>query len=116
MDSNSKNEASFSDLFQQVTSYADTRLDLIKLRAIDKVTDTASSIMSKIIVAGIFVVAFGLISVGLSIFLGKYLGQTEYGFFAVGGFAIIVGGIFYAARNKLVKTPLLSKLLTKAFK
>ncbi len=116
MDSNSKNEAGFSDLFHQVSGYVDTRLDLVKLRAIDRVTETVSSIMSKMIVAGIFVVAFALISVGLSIYIGKLLGHTEYGFFAVGGFAVIVGGIFYASRHKLVKTPLLSKLLKKAFK
>ena len=116
MDSNSKNDSSISELFDLVNSYADTRIDLMKMKAANKATEVVSSILSRMIVVCIFVVAFAMLSIGLSIYLGRLLGATEYGFFAVGGFAIVVGGIFYASRHKLVKAPLSSALLKKAFK
>ncbi len=116
MDSNTKEESSISELLHQTMDYVDTRIDLFKLRAIQKLTEGASSILSKIIVGGIFIIAFALLSIGLAIYIGKLLGETEYGFFVVGGGVIVAGIIFYALRHKLVKAPISASFIKKGLK
>lgn len=93
------------DLFFKSKEYLNTRLELLKLKSINK----ASGIFSSAITA-IFLVVMGLMvlilfSIGLALYLGEVLGASHYGFFIVGGLYIIIGLIFIALRKQLLKTP-----------
>ena len=114
--SDKEKKSDIEGLFQQAMEYADTRVDLFKLQAVNKVTEVSSSILSKLVVAVIFLIAFGLAGIGFAIYLGKVLGAIEYGFFAMGGVIIIIGVIFYALRHKLMKNPIGASLIKKALK
>lgn len=114
--SDKEKKSDIEDLFQHAMEYVDTRVDLFKLQTVNKVTEVSSSILSKLVVAVIFLIAFGLTGIGLSVYLGKVLGAIEYGFFIMGGFTIVIGVIFYALRHKLMKAPIGASLIKKALK
>ena len=116
MEFEKEKKSDIESLLHQVMEYGDTRIDLFKLQAVNKVTEVSSSMLSKLVVVFIFLIAFGLASIGLSIYLGKLLGAIEYGFFAMGGLTIIIGGIFYALRHQLMKAPIGAALIKKALK
>ncbi len=116
MESDKEKKSGIEDLFHQAMEYADTRVDLFKLQAVNKVTEVSSSLLSKLVVIFIFLIAVGLVSIGLAIYVGRLLGAIEYGFFAMGGLIIIIGGIFYALRHKLMKAPIGASLIKKALK
>lgn len=116
MESDKEKKSGIEDLFHQAMEYADTRVDLFKLQAVNKVTEVSSSLLSKLVVIFTFVIAVGLVSIGLAIYVGRLLGAIEYGFFAMGGLIIIIGGIFYTLRHKLMKAPIGASLIKKALK
>ena len=93
------------DLFHKVKDYVNTRFDLLKLRAINKVSSTLSKTITCIVMLVLSVFVFMLLSIGLALYLGVVLGHSYYGFFIVGGFYIIIGLILIVARKSLLKTP-----------
>ena len=113
MDQPQKEEGNVSTLFRTTVSYIDTRLDLFKLSLLRKASEGVSSVISKVIALSMFSIAFILLTIGLSIYLGKKLGGTEFGFFLVGGGLLIVGIIFYLLKKQLVKNPISSTIINK---
>ena len=75
-------------LFERAEDYSKTTLKLIKLNAIDKSADVASSLVARLAVVMTVVFSVLIISMGVSIWLGKLLGDTSYGFFIVGAFYV----------------------------
>jgi hypothetical protein len=57
-----------------------------------------------------------LISIGLSLFLGRLLGAYHYGFFVMGGFYAIVLLVIFIQREKWIKTPISNGLINKMLK
>ncbi len=113
MDQPQKEESNLSALFKSTMGYVDTRLDLFKLSLLRKASEGISSIVSKAIAISLFTFAFLLLSIGLSIYLGKLMGGTEYGFFLIGGLFVIVGIVFYVLRRKIIKAPISNTLIDK---
>lgn len=102
---------SVEELFYKLKDYGDTRLDLFKLKAINKV----SSFMSTLIVSVILIVLLFLvlicITIGLGLLIGGWLGNIIWGFFIMAAIYIIIGLVLYTGRNKLLKRPVSDKLI-----
>jgi hypothetical protein len=102
---------SVEELFYKLKDYADTRLDLLKLKSINK----ASGFLSMLIVSVILLVLLSLvlvcITIGLALLIGMWLGSTYWGFFIMGILYIIIGLVLYSGRNKLLKTPVANKMI-----
>ena len=96
--------------------YIETKTELIKYQAIDKISDAVSSIATNLvlIITGVFF--FLILNIGLCILAGQWLGQTYYGFFLVAGFYALVGLFCFAFRKKLFKKPLANLLIQKLLK
>lgn len=103
--------ASVEELFQKLKDYADVRLDLFKLKSINK----AASFMSTSITIVILIIFFSAVllcfTVGAALFIGELLGKTYYGFFIVGGILLLIGFLLYSIRQKFIRPRITDKLI-----
>ena len=99
------------ELFQKIRDYADIRLDLFKLKSINKVSGFMSSVIYILILVILLSIVLLCITIGVALLIGASIGNIYYGFFIVGGIYIIIGLILYSLREKLIKTPLINKLI-----
>lgn len=112
-----ENQASaFESLFEKTSDYIETRVELLKLQAVDKSSDVASSVTSKLII--VLLISFFLVmaNIGVALLIGDALGKLYWGFFIVAGFYLLVGLIFYAFRNQLLKTPMSNYIVKNLLK
>jgi len=92
---------------------AETKLELLKLRAAGKVSASLSSLVAIIMVLVFSGAALTVISFGLAWFIGSKLDDVSYGFFIVGGFYALVGLLVYVNRKKWVQAPLSNMFIDK---
>ncbi len=103
-------------LLGKTRDYLETRIDLFRLKTIDKSSDvlSAMAVIVAIVLAILFFLA--MVSIGAAIYLGYILGGMHYGFFIVGGFYAIVVLILYAYRRQWIKTPVYNGIVKKFLK
>jgi uncharacterized RDD family membrane protein YckC len=107
---------SVKSLFDKSKDYLDTKIELTKLKTIDKSADVLSAL---IVIMAIFLIAFLfiiLISIAFALMIGRALGSYYYGFFILGGFYAIILLIFYLQREKWIKTPVANGIINKMLK
>ncbi|MBK7883337.1 MAG: phage holin family protein [Chitinophagaceae bacterium] len=100
-------------LFQEAGDYLEVRLELLKLKAVDKSSGLVSSLGSVFIMMLMGFLFFFIFNIGLAFWLGDLLGKFHYGFFVVAGFYALVGLVFYIFRNKFLKAPLSNMVIKK---
>lgn len=88
-------------LIEKAEQYAKTTLALYKLKVIDKATDVFASLVSQVVIVMFFTLFFVLMTFGLALYLGELLGRNYYGFFAVGGFYLLISIIALLFRKSL---------------
>lgn len=100
-------------LIDRVKDYVETRIDLLRLKAIDKSSSVLSLVISLFIVILFGFLAFILINVGLALLIGDLIGKSYYGFFIVGAFYIITGLVIFKLHDKWIKTPIANSMIKK---
>jgi hypothetical protein len=100
-------------LLERLEEFVQTNIKLYQYKAIDKGTEVASSVISVVIMAIFFLLGFVVLSMGLALLIGYWLGSSYWGFFVMGGIYILIGLVFYLFRNSWVKTPLINSLSKK---
>ncbi|MEP6951425.1 MAG: phage holin family protein [Ginsengibacter sp.] len=101
------------ELFEKLKEYADTRIDLLKLKSIQKVSGFTSSVLTGLILLVILSTVLLCITIGLALLIGWWIGITYLGFFIVAGIYIIIGLVLYSQRGKLFKIPISNSLIKK---
>ena len=97
--------ASVEDLFYKTREYINTRVDLFKLKSINKASSFFSITIILLFLTGIFLIVLLFLSIGLAVFLGGVLGAMHYGFFIVAGVYFIIGLLLFAFRKAILQTP-----------
>ncbi len=110
METNNKT-STVESLLDSVRDYIETRINLLKLKAIDKSSGILSSLASTVCVVLIAFIFIVLLNIGIALLLGDLLGKAYYGFFIVAAIYAIIGVIFYSSRQKWVKTPIINGLV-----
>jgi len=100
-------------LFETAGDYLETRIDLLKLKTVDKSSDVISSLVSNFAILLIITFAIFILNIGLSFWLGSLLGETWYGFFAVGGFYAVLAIVLIIFKKKWLKGPLNDVIVNK---
>lgn len=100
-------------LFERAKDYAETRGDLLKLKAIKKTAEFGSSVISNFIVGALFSIFLLMLNIGLGFWMGELLGSTYFGFFAMAGFYLIVGLFVYSNSKKILKSPIADSIIKK---
>ncbi|MDB5224287.1 MAG: hypothetical protein JWN83_2954 [Chitinophagaceae bacterium] len=98
-------------LIDRVKSYVETRIDLLRLKAIDKSSSFLSLLISMIVVILVSFISIMMLSVGIALLIGDCLGKVYYGFFIVGGFYLITGLVLYSLREKWLKSPIANSMI-----
>jgi hypothetical protein len=100
-------------LVDRVKSYVETRIDLLRLKAIDKSSSILSLVISLLVIVLLGFLAFILLNVGIALLLGDLLGESYYGFFIVAAFYLITGLVIFKNHDKWIKTPIANSMIKK---
>ena len=103
-------------LVENIGDYIETKVELMKLKAISKSSEVVSSIASIIVVFIVLLFAISLLNIGLSIWIGTMLGEVAYGFFAVGGFYLLVAILLISFKSKWLKAPVANIIIKSILK
>ncbi|KAA9042195.1 phage holin family protein [Ginsengibacter hankyongi] len=99
------------DLYQKLSEYADVRINLFKLKSINKISGFMSSVVTIVILIILFGAVLLCLTVGAGFLIGEWVGKVYYGFFIVGAIYLIIGLVIYSMRDKLIKTKVSNKLI-----
>ena len=103
----------FGALFEKAGNYLETRLDLLKLQAIDKSSDVTSSLVSRIAILLILLLAIFIANIGLAIWIGELIGKVYLGFFIVAAFYALLAWLIHIFRKSWIKDPITNILIKK---
>jgi hypothetical protein len=92
---------------------AETKVELWKLKAAGRLSETVSSMVSKIAVVVLLAIAVIILSLGVAYWLGSALGNVYYGFFIVGGFYALAGLLIFVFRDQIIKGPVSNLIIDK---
>lgn len=105
--------SNIESLISKAGDLAETKIELLKLQATGKISETVSSLIASVTIVLLVAVALLILSIGAAFWIGYSLGNLSHGFFIVGGFYIVAGLFIYLFRNALIKRPLSNLLIDK---
>lgn len=91
------------NLYEKAENYTKTSLELIKLKTVSAAADVLSTLTSRIAVGAVVAFFTLFLNIGISLWLGKLLGEYYYGFFAVALFYLIVAIVMHKAQRQAYK-------------
>jgi hypothetical protein len=106
-------ENSIKSILEKSSEYLETRIDLVKLKTVDKSSDIVSSAASAIAIALGVLSFLSMASIGLAFYIGHLLGESYYGFFVMAGFYAVIALLLYIFRNHWIKIPLYNNMVRK---
>lgn len=107
---------SIKSLIDKSKDYLETKIELTKLKTIDKSADVLSAVVVKVSMLFVTIILILFLSVGLALLIGTLLGAYHYGFFIMAGFYAIILLVIYVKREKWIKTPIANELINKMLK
>lgn len=111
-----ENTTFFGALLEKIENYGKTTIDLIKLKAVDKLANISSNVVFGILMT--FLGFFFLLTLNLAIafWIGDLLGKTYLGFFVVAGFYVLLIIIIVVFKKQIIKTPITNSIISKFLK
>ena len=100
-------------LFSKSKEYAGNRFELYKLKAIDKTSTIAASIIAGVALFIVLFIFFIVFNIGIALLIGDLLGKSYLGFLILAAIYAIAGLILFRGRNKFFKTPVAQMLIRK---
>lgn len=94
---------SLESLLERAADYGATSFELVKLKALDKTTDSASSFLSHTLVVSILGSIILFINLGAALWIGELLGKIYFGFLIVAAFYVVVAFIAHVILQKWIK-------------
>ena len=106
-------QGTIGSLFEQAGDYLETRLDLLRLQAINKSSEVTSSIVSRIVILLILILAVFLANIGIAIWIGEALDMLFLGFLIVAAFYALLASMIHVFRKAWIKDPITNVLIKK---
>ncbi len=100
-------------LLRHTEEYVETNIELAKLKAVSKTSETVSYFVSLIVITGVAILTTMMLLIGFSILIGRAMGRTEFGFFIVAGGMAVFCIILYAYRKPLLKNTFCDLMIKK---
>lgn len=103
-------------LYDKAKKYTETSIELFRLNAIDKTADVSSSLMARMAIVMVVAMFTLFINIGISLFIGKMMGEYYLGFMIVSLFYLILAIVLYLFSNQLIKIPITNLVIEKLLK
>ena len=100
-------------LISQSKEYVENRLELLKLKAVDKTANVFSAVVSGVILFVIFFIFFVVLNIGLALWIGDLVGKSYLGFLLLAAFYLIIGLVIFLGRNTWMKSAFTSMIIKK---
>lgn len=110
-----KTFAKAEELIDSVKEYVNTRIESVKLSAAEKGSKIMANVIAGIIVAVILFLFIIFVGIALSFALAEWTGKTWLGFLIVAGLYLLIGIVIWAAREKLIRLPVMNALIKQLF-
>ena len=107
---------SIKTLIDKSKDYLETKIELTRLKTIDKSADVLSTVVVTVSMLFVSFLLILFISLAVALFLDKMLDAYHYGFFIMSGFYAIILLLIYVKREKWIKTPIANELISKMLK
>lgn len=113
---NGNENSSLEALLEKAEEYGKTTLELFKLKAVDKASDTAGTFVSRIlsVFLGLMFLLTGTFA--LSFWLGDLLGKAWYGFGIVAGFYGLLFVLLFFVLHNWFKTRIADVIIKQILK
>jgi Putative Actinobacterial Holin-X, holin superfamily III len=101
------------DIITKTGEVIETKVKLWKLKAVGKGSEVISSMISTVVILVLFSLAFFLLSIGLALLIGQWLGEMYYGFLIMAGIYGLAGLLFFIFRKKFIKGPVRNLIIDR---
>lgn len=101
-------------LFEKAVEYGRTTIELAKLKAVDRISDIAASIIAKIVAGAILFLFLLFASVGMALWLGEVFGRIYLGFLAVAAVYGVFTILAHLFLNRWIKKLICNFIIKKA--
>lgn len=105
-----------NELADNTKEYINTKVEIAKLNAAEKISSLTSGIIARIAVAMIFALFLLFFSMAAGFALGEWLGKAYWGFLVVAGIYLLVAIIIWTTRERLIRMPIMNAIIHELFK
>lgn len=110
------NATTTETFFDKAENYTKTSLELVKLKTVSTSADVLSTLTSKIVVGVVVAISTLFLNVGLSLWIGKLLGEYYFGFFIMAFVYLIFVIVLHKNHHKLIKIPIANMIISSILK
>lgn len=103
-------------LFDNVKEYINVRLELFKLKLVDKISSLISTFITAFLLLIISVIFFTVFNIGIALLIGECAGKPYIGFLILAAFYAIAGLILFLGRGSFIKSALVGIIIRKIYK
>jgi uncharacterized membrane protein len=103
-------------IYSGTTDYIQLQTRSLKLEVYERITNVIASGISASLILLLGLFSFVFINVGLAFWLSELFHSYKLGFFAIGGFYLLVLGIYVALKDKIAKNKVKNAVLLKVSK
>lgn len=104
------------NLVTHTKEYINTKIDILKLTAVDKGSNAISSAAVYLGLAVISLFFLMMISIGAALAISDAMDIGYAGFLIVAGFYLLLGVLLYLMQDKWVRTPIVNAIVKSFFK
>ncbi len=104
------------ETYDHLLAYLKERFELLRLQFADRGAREVSTIVSKVLLLTVILLALFFLSTALAIYLGKLLGNMAYGFAVVGAGYLFLFLILALLRRPLIERPITNGVIKRFFK
>lgn len=105
-----------NQLIASLKEYINTRLEILKLSVAEKGSMILAVIISRVLIGLFFSIALLFGSFAGAYALSDWLGPRYIGFLIVAAFYVIVGIILWLNHEKLIRVPIMNRIIRQLFK
>jgi uncharacterized RDD family membrane protein YckC len=107
--------AKIEELADNVKEYINTRIESVKLTAAEKSSAVIANVIAGLIVAVVVLLFIIFLGTALAFGLGEWIGKTWAGFLIVACLYLLIGIVVWAARNRIIRMPIMNALIKQLF-
>ncbi len=104
------------ELFEKGGDYIQTNLQLIKLKATDKVAGIVSNLAAQMAVIFLGFFFMLMLNIGIAFWIGEAVGKVYYGFMIVAGFYLLMTIFLMIFKSELIKKPIINSIISQVLK